>query len=103
MTAAELSGYRASQRDILSKAASLVRPGGRLIYVTCSLLREENEDQVEAFLAAQEDYVVHPVGELWARHLNGPCPAKGNCLTLTPAVNGTDGFFVAVFDRRAEP
>ncbi len=103
LTAAELSGYRASQRDILSKAASLVRPGGRLIYVTCSLLREENEDQAEAFLAAQEDYVVHPVDELWARHLNGPCPAKGECLTLTPAVNGTDGFFVAVFDRRAEP
>ena len=102
LTAAELSGYRASQRDALWKAAPLVRPGGRLIYVTCSLLREENEDQVEAFLAAHEHFAPHPIKDVWAHHLNGPCPAKGDCLTLTPAVNGTDGFFVAVFDRRAE-
>lgn len=103
LTAAKLSGYRASQRDVLWKAASLVRPGGRLIYVTCSLLREENQDQVEAFLAAQEHFAPHPIEDVWARHMNGPCPSAGGSVTLTPAANGTDGFFVAVFDRRADP
>src|SRR4029077_20481520 len=44
------------QRDILANAARLVRPGGRLIYATCSLLREENEEQAEAFLAAPPDF-----------------------------------------------
>ena len=48
------------QHDILASAARLVKPGGRLVYVTCSLLREENEEQAEAFLAANPDFALYP-------------------------------------------
>lgn len=100
LTPEALAGYRAAQQELLAKAATLVRQGGRLIYVTCSLLDEENEDQVRNFLEAHEDFAVHPVDEVWARQVAAPCPATGSFLTLTPAAQGTDGFFVALLDRR---
>lgn len=100
LTQADLARYRASQQQILSAAAPLVRPGGRLIYVTCSLLAEENEDQVQAFLESHPSYAVHPVAEVWDRVVAAPCPADGPFLALTPARHGTDGFFVAILDRQ---
>jgi 16S rRNA (cytosine967-C5)-methyltransferase len=92
------------QKRILDSAARLVKPGGRLIYATCSLLPEENEAQVEAFVAAHGDFTIKPIGEVWtevmAPHPNvAPCPSPGNYLRLTPAQHGTDGFFVAVLER----
>ena len=101
MTPEALAGYRAAQQELLAKAATLVRLGGRLIYVTCSLLGEENEDQVRNFLETHEEFAVHPVAEVWGRHMAAPCPATGPYLTLTPAGQGTDGFFVALLDRKA--
>ncbi|WP_026871284.1 RsmB/NOP family class I SAM-dependent RNA methyltransferase [Inquilinus limosus] len=88
------------QREILDSAARLAKPdGGRVIYATCSLLREENEAQVEAFLAAHPDYRLVPVEEVWAEAVGtGPAPTAG-MLRLSPAANGTDGFFVAVLER----
>lgn len=102
LTPAALAGYRAAQQALLAKAATLVRPGGRLIYVTCSLLGEENEDQVRTFLETQGDFAAHPVDEVWARQVAAPCPATGPFLTLTPAGQGTDGFFVALLDRKEQ-
>lgn len=100
LTQADLSGYRAAQQEILSKAAALVRPGGRLIYITCSLLAEENEDQVRKFLESHSAFSVHPVTEVWERTLAAPCPTAEPFLILTPARHGTDGFFVALLDRQ---
>jgi 16S rRNA (cytosine967-C5)-methyltransferase len=90
------------QQQILASAARLVRPGGRLVYATCSLLREENEAQAEAFLAAAPDFAPFPTAQAWAETIGGEPPARGPYLLLTPARHGTDGFFVAVFERRAE-
>jgi 16S rRNA (cytosine967-C5)-methyltransferase len=87
------------QRDILASAARLVRPGGRLIYATCSLLREENEAQAEAFLAANPDFALYPAARAWAETIGGPSPGGDDYLRLTPARHGTDGFFVAIFER----
>ncbi|HYD99302.1 MAG TPA: RsmB/NOP family class I SAM-dependent RNA methyltransferase [Alphaproteobacteria bacterium] len=92
----------ALQRSILDSAARLVRPGGRLIYGTCSLLREENEAQVEAFLAAHPDFAVVPVPEVWARAVGNRCPVPGPYLRLSPLQHGTDGFFAAVLQRSGE-
>ncbi|WP_368744424.1 RsmB/NOP family class I SAM-dependent RNA methyltransferase [Desertibaculum subflavum] len=89
----------AKQAKILDQAAALVAAGGRLVYVTCSLLAEENEDQVAAFLARHPDFRVLPIGEIWAATLKAPCPAEGDMLTLTPARHGTGGFFIAVLER----
>jgi len=89
------------QREILRSAARLVRPGGRLLYVTCSLLREEDEAQAEAFLAAEPDFALVPAAEVWQETIGGASPAGRDYLFLTPARHGTDGFFVAIFERCA--
>ena len=88
------------QRAILDSAARLVKPGGRLIYATCSLLREENEAQAEAFLDTHPDFALYPAARAWAEVIGGPSPAGEDYLRLTPAQHGTDGFFVALFERK---
>ena len=87
------------QAAILDDAARLARPGGRLIYATCSLLPEENEAQVAAFLQRNPAYRVLPLDQVWT--LDGPTPCAGPYLSLTPLRHGTDGFFAAVLERRA--
>ena len=91
------------QRQILRSAARLVRPGGRLVYVTCSLLREENDAQADAFLAEEPDFALVPAARAWEAAIGGPSPAGDRYLFLTPARHGTDGFFVAMFERRDDP
>jgi 16S rRNA (cytosine967-C5)-methyltransferase len=90
------------QQQILRAAARLVRPGGRLVYATCSLLREENEDQAEAFLAAEPDFASLPAPGIWDQTIGCAATSGDRYLRLTPARQGTDGFFVAIFERRAE-
>ncbi len=91
-----LDGLIALQSRILASAARLVRPGGRLIYATCSLLPEENEDQVTAFLASHPEFAVVPMGEVAPQITDSAHPDH---LLLTPARHGTDGFFAAVLRR----
>ena len=88
------------QSRILASAARLVKPGGRLVYATCSVLSEENEDQVAAFLAAHPAFQVVPLHQA-APHLTGS--AHSDHLSLTPARHETDGFFAAVLQREAAP
>lgn len=86
----------ALQARILASAARLVKPGGRLVYATCSMLCEENEDQVAAFLATHPGFHVVPVPQA-APELVGVIST--DTLSLTPAQHATDGFFGAVFQR----
>jgi 16S rRNA (cytosine967-C5)-methyltransferase len=89
------------QARILDSAARLAKPGGRVIYATCSLLPEENDLQIEGFLASHPEFALVPVGEVWRDAFGKPCPEPGDMLHLTPARHGTDGFFVAVLARQA--
>jgi len=91
------------QQQILRSAARLVRPGGRLVYATCSLLREEDEAQAEAFLAAEPEFSLLPVARAWVETIGGASPVGEHYLRLTPARHGTDGFFVAIFERHPCP
>jgi 16S rRNA (cytosine967-C5)-methyltransferase len=104
LTPEALEGYKTTQRHLLRQAAALVKPGGRLIYVTCSLLPEENDDQAEAFLAAAPDFAALPAEAIWRQALAAPCPetpaAGAAGLILTPARSGTDGFYIAIFERK---
>jgi 16S rRNA (cytosine967-C5)-methyltransferase len=106
LTPADLSELVQLQRRIMASAARLVKPGGRLIYATCSLLPAENARQIEWFAAEQPEFAVLPIPEVWAKTVGarpeaGTCPAGDPLLQLTPAANGTDGFFVAVLERRS--
>lgn len=88
----------AKQTAILTAAARLVKTGGRVVYATCSLLREENEAIVEAFLAAHPDYQLVCAAEV-LKDARVPLDT-GDYLKLQPQVHGTDGFFAAVLERK---
>ena len=93
-TVAELTH---EQAVILAVAAGLVKPGGRLVYATCSLLPEENEDIVAAFLADRTEYRLLLAGPiLTAQRID---LAMGDVLRLDPALHDTDGFYAAVLER----
>ncbi|HXS52198.1 MAG TPA: RsmB/NOP family class I SAM-dependent RNA methyltransferase [Usitatibacter sp.] len=97
-TAEGLAELNAKQRAILDSAATLVKPGGRLVYGTCSLLPEENEKIVEAFLAAHAQFQLVPAAAVLDKQ-GVRLPMEGPYLRLYPHVHGTDGFFAAVMDR----
>jgi 16S rRNA (cytosine967-C5)-methyltransferase len=101
MTPNDLAELLTRQQQILRSAARLVRPGGRLVYATCSLLREENEEQAEALLAVEPEFVFFPAADAWRETIGTQLPGAGRYLRLTPARHGTDGFFVAIFERAA--
>ncbi|MBE6595637.1 MAG: 16S rRNA (cytosine(967)-C(5))-methyltransferase RsmB [Ruminococcaceae bacterium] len=89
----EAAGLVPVQRDILAAAAGCVAPDGVLLYSTCTLLPEENEEQVQAFLATHTDFAPVPfaVGDL---------TVPAGMLTLAPDTHRTDGFFIAVLRRK---
>ncbi|KHL25755.1 RNA methyltransferase [Croceibacterium mercuriale] len=93
LSPAELDRLVALQARLLEVAAELVKPGGRLVYVTCSLLDAEGADQAVRFLAGRPD---------WSEQaIDLPRGTKrGAGLRLTPHVDGTDGFFVACLGKR---
>ncbi len=104
----EVERLHALQLRILAQAAPLVKPGGRLAYVTCSVLTRENEAVADAFEAANPDFQAVAVTDLLAaRTLTGAARsglaplASGGRIRLSPASTGTDGFFMAVYERRA--
>jgi 16S rRNA (cytosine967-C5)-methyltransferase len=100
---ANLPERQAEQRRVLALARALVKPGGRLTYVTCSVLPEENADNVEWLLSSFAEFALKPFADSWraAFATDPPRSADGreDTLLLTPAGHGTDGFFIATFER----
>jgi 16S rRNA (cytosine967-C5)-methyltransferase len=93
-----LAELNVKQRSILAAAASLVKPGGRLVYGTCSLLAEENEDIVDEFLAKNPGFRLVPAAEVLQRQ-GLVIPGAERYLRLFPHVHDTDGFFAAVMEK----
>jgi 16S rRNA (cytosine967-C5)-methyltransferase len=93
----DIEELTAKQAAILTAAARLLKPGGRLVYATCSILPEENEQIVEAFLADHPDFALVDCAEVLAQqHV---ALDTGKYLRLYPHIHGTDGFFAAVMER----
>ena len=107
LTEGELQRLRTLQTEVLSGASALVRPGGRLAYVTCSVLPSENADVVRAFAASHPEFTPLSVAEGvrlakltdFARERLAELSHGGHTVQLSPRRTGTDGFFIALFQR----
>lgn len=88
------------QREILEQAARLVRPGGRLVYSTCTLEPEENQEQIRYFIENHSEFRIEPYSEFLPRGLE-TCLAEPNSqwATLLPSSAGGDGFFMCRLKR----
>lgn len=104
-----LKARQEDQAMILRQACEFVRPGGRLLYITCSFLMEENEDQVTSFLSDNADFVQLDAAESAVESglltqegaaLMRKCLKPGGSVRLTPRTAQTDGFFMALMQRR---
>jgi len=99
-----LEARLAEQRAVLEEGAALVKPGGRLAYITCSVLPPENRDQVEALLGRHPAFKLLPWRHFWAQALPtqplASADGSEDTLLMTPLSHGTDGFFVAVLERQ---
>lgn len=96
LTPEQLQARLDEQSTILKDAAAYVRPGGHLVYITCSVLAEENDDQIAAFLEAHPQFAACDLA-------SGPHMIKTNHgVMLTPITSGTDGFFTAKLVRQPD-
>lgn len=108
LTPEEVERLHALQVRILSQASQLVKPGGRLVYVTCSMLSRENEASIAEFEAAHPAFTPLPVATALSEAGLTPAAAEtlaakadGHRLRMSPASTHTDGFFVALYERAA--
>lgn len=103
LTQKSLEERLGQQQEALMSAANFVAPGGQLVYVTCSVLPEENEAQVYAFCEANPDFEIVSTADRWAELFGEdkpqPWSADMMSVTLTPAATNTDGFFFCVMEK----
>ena len=103
LTARQLDVRRAEQAKILDDAKVFVKPGGRLVYITCSVFREENHDQIDRFLTANPQFVPVDHDALFEQHFHGKSSVaridKNRGIILSPLRSGTDGFFFAALTK----
>lgn len=97
-TLSSINELKIKQESILNAAAKLLKRGGRLVYATCSLLPEENQQIIEQFLATHSDFILLDCGQLFAQQ-QIPLTNVGVFLQLSPLHHHTDGFFAAVIER----
>ncbi|WP_135080364.1 RsmB/NOP family class I SAM-dependent RNA methyltransferase [Terasakiella sp. SH-1] len=96
----DLKELIALQADILKSANRLVKSGGRLVYATCSLLPEENEQQIDAFLKEYPHFKRLNAKTVWEERIPAPYPGQSeDFLRLTPHQHGCDGFFACMLER----
>ncbi|WP_230532114.1 RsmB/NOP family class I SAM-dependent RNA methyltransferase [Microvirga roseola] len=93
------------QAAVLDRAAALVKPGGRIVYITCSVLPEENDDALSVLMERNPAFSPVPVDEVLKQagfaHLKDRARPTAHGLQLTPLTTGTDGFYIAVLRRKA--
>jgi 16S rRNA (cytosine967-C5)-methyltransferase len=96
---AQVAGLAAIQREILDAAAAALRPGGRLVYSTCTVSAAENERQIEDFLGRHDDFSPLDLPGPYSQEPATAPPSRGRFLRTLPHRHGTDGFFIAALER----
>lgn len=100
LSAAMLENLTRTQAEILEYAAPKVKTGGRLIYITCSVLAEENEQIIDRFLAAHPEFTLTNLRDIWEKYIDTPYPHRSEkMLRMSPLNTGTDGFFICVLEK----
>lgn len=90
------------QSELLDIALKSTKTGGRIVYITCSILRDENEDVINAFTARNPQVKHIDLKRLWQSLLEAPYPGKdGKFLRFSPLTTNTDGFFITVLEKTA--
>ncbi len=103
LTPEKLAGLAKLQDWLLADGARHTKPGGRLVYATCSILRSENEDRIEAFLKATPGFAIADAASVWRETAHAdPPPGMGKYFHASPRTTGTDGFFVCVLENRMD-
>lgn len=88
------------QFELLGKAYEKTKAGGRIVYITCSILNEENEEIIAAFLQSNPNVRLINIKELWEQKIEAPYPYHSEkYLRLSPLTTGTDGFFIAILEK----
>jgi 16S rRNA (cytosine967-C5)-methyltransferase len=100
LAATDPARFAALQREIAARAARLVKKGGRFAYATCSVATEENEEVALALAAEVPGLAPLPLAAALGEALAGALGAEGHELRLWPHRHGTDGFYLALFERR---
>ena len=96
----DLAEIVAIQRNILDSAQRLVKKGGKLLYITCSVFEDENESQLKQFLTKHPDFMVADTHEIWNKHTRPESAGDDSrLLRLSPYLTGTDGFFAALLQK----
>ena len=98
MREADIADFARRQHAIASRAATLLAPGGRLVYATCTILADENQAVAEA-VARERGLRIVPLAEAWDARAAQVATADGRFLLVDPERHGTDGFFAAVLER----
>lgn len=103
LTEGQLERRVAEQKQVLQAALPYLKAGGRLVYITCSLFSQENDEQIAQFLTENQNFREIDMRALWARHFTSEArqpvfPKHG--LVLSPASTQTDGFFISVLEKR---
>ena len=89
-----------TQAEILETAYAHTSKGGRIVYYTCSILKDENEDIIAAFQQKHPEMHLVNLKQIWEKKLNGAYPVKDEYhLHLNPLISGTDGFFVSILEK----
>ncbi len=101
LTEADIKELAAKQKEIVREYSGLVKPGGRLVYATCTISRDENEDVVRGFLEENKDFYLVSASEM-NRNVFGKFTTKEGFFRSLPHVHNTDGFFGAVMRRRGD-
>lgn len=101
LTPKQLKSIGQAQEEILEVAAKHLTDKGRIVYMTCSVLPEENEDRIEGFLAKHPEFTTVNMAKLWERKLEQAYPFnEERWLKCSPLSTNTDGFFVCVLQKR---